>query len=204
MKLYSYIITKDTGLAPNPFWRYCTLSVCTPNHQSAQAGKEDWIMGTEDTASGNKLIYALEVDEKLHFDDYFKDNRFQKKKPVMNGTWRQRCGDNFYYSKTGKWKQLRNLYHYGESHLEKDTLYPYVFIGKHFFYFGKNAIEIPTQFKGLIWDRHGMKWRHNPDTAQSFLIWLRDDFKPGIHGEPRDKEKPSCTNFKSTPKCGTC
>ena len=27
-----YIAVLDTGLAPNPFWGYCTLAVCTPNH----------------------------------------------------------------------------------------------------------------------------------------------------------------------------
>ena len=31
-RLCSYVVRHDKGLAPNPFWGYCTLAVCTPNH----------------------------------------------------------------------------------------------------------------------------------------------------------------------------
>jgi hypothetical protein len=34
-KLRSYIVRVDTGLAPNPFWGFCTLALCTPNHQGS-------------------------------------------------------------------------------------------------------------------------------------------------------------------------
>ena len=29
----------DTGFAPNPFWGYCTLAVCTPNHMGVQTSE---------------------------------------------------------------------------------------------------------------------------------------------------------------------
>ena len=32
MKICTYTMTSDTGFAPNPFYGYCTLAACTPNH----------------------------------------------------------------------------------------------------------------------------------------------------------------------------
>ena len=44
MKLYSYIITEDTGFSPNPFWGCCTLADCKPEiRRNAKVG--DWIVG---------------------------------------------------------------------------------------------------------------------------------------------------------------
>ena len=30
MKIYSYIVKRDYGFAPNPFYGYCTLATCKP------------------------------------------------------------------------------------------------------------------------------------------------------------------------------
>jgi hypothetical protein len=73
----------------------------------------------KDTNHGNKQIYAMEVHERLHFVEYYTDSKFEKKKPVMTGTWRQRYGDNIYYMQNRKWKQLPTLYHYGRAHFRK-------------------------------------------------------------------------------------
>src|SRR4030042_1631710 len=97
MKLYSYVVQKDSGLAPNPFWGYCTLAVCTPNHMGIKAQKGDWIIGTTTVSRGNKLVYAMQISEVLSFANYYTDARFGKKKPIVYGSWRERCGDNIYY-----------------------------------------------------------------------------------------------------------
>ena len=57
MKLYSYIVKTDKGLAPNPFWSYCTLALCTPNHMGIKADQGDWIVGFTNAARGNKLVF---------------------------------------------------------------------------------------------------------------------------------------------------
>jgi Nucleotide modification associated domain 2 len=41
MKVYSYVVRCDTGFAPNPFWGYCTLAACTPNHMGIHIQIED-------------------------------------------------------------------------------------------------------------------------------------------------------------------
>jgi len=43
-KLYSYIMTSDSGFAPNPFHDICTLATCKPETRRL-AKKGDWILG---------------------------------------------------------------------------------------------------------------------------------------------------------------
>ncbi|MFC1451894.1 hypothetical protein ACFLSJ_00955 [Verrucomicrobiota bacterium] len=35
-KICSYVMTTDTGFAPDPFHGRCTLAACTPNHVNAR------------------------------------------------------------------------------------------------------------------------------------------------------------------------
>lgn len=73
MKLYTYIITRDYGFAPNPFYGCCTLATCKPRIRKA-AQKDDWIIGfgslANDSMLKNKIIFAMRVDGKMTFDEY--------------------------------------------------------------------------------------------------------------------------------------
>ena len=83
MKLYSYVVKVATGFAPNPFWEYCTLACCKPNiRKSANAG--DWVIGTGAVSNicSIKFVYAMKVTEKLTFEEYSQDKRFQCKIPT--------------------------------------------------------------------------------------------------------------------------
>ena len=192
VKLYSYVVVHDTGFAPNPFWGHCTLAACTPNHMGIRPQKEDWIIGTEPIDSGNKLIYAMQVSDVLPFEKYYNDPKFEKKKPSVNGTGRQCCGDNIYYKDaTGAWRQHYSLYHCEPEQIEQDLKHPYVFIAEHFYYFGNRAETIPSKYASLIWQRQGVKCNHDPDVVKGFLDWLQNSFKPGIHGEPYNSYKPN-------------
>jgi hypothetical protein len=56
----------------------------------------------------------MEVDERVHMNDYFHDERFVAKKPILDGTAQQRCGDNFYsLDATVRWIQHPNGNHTG-------------------------------------------------------------------------------------------
>ncbi len=75
MKLYSYIVTHDTGFSPNPFWGYCTLADCKPAiRRTAEVG--DWIVGLSPKPTGNRMVFAMQVDEILSYADYYHDERF--------------------------------------------------------------------------------------------------------------------------------
>lgn len=188
MQLCSYIVKNDAGLAPNPFYGCCTLSVCTPNHMGVRLEPGDWILGTGAQETAGLMNYAMQVSERLHFDDYFNDPRYQSRKPDLNGSWRRRCGDNMYYlGKNGRWRQLPVLRHNSPEARAKDTKHPYSYVARLYYYFGEAAPPIPSRFVDLIWQRQGCKRSHPEEMVRQFAKWLSDSFKPGQHGLPKDR-----------------
>lgn len=189
MRLYSYVAKYDRGLAPNPFWGYCTLALCTPNHMGIHPSEGDWIIGTTTKARGNKLLYAMKILEVLPFGSYYSDKKYQNKKPNVNGTSQQKVGDNMYFKdEKGQWQQHRTLFHRDQKTRQKDLRYPSAFISKDFFYFGNKAVEMPTQFKVLALDRQGCKHNHDMLIVESFVEWLCNNFEYGVHGAPYDNK----------------
>ena len=77
MYLYSYVITRDYGFAPNPFWNICSLATCKPQIRE-RALKGDWIagFGGANTAIAHKMVFLMQVDEICTFDEYWVDPRF--------------------------------------------------------------------------------------------------------------------------------
>jgi hypothetical protein len=161
MRLCSYVVRQDLGLAPNPFGGYCTLAVCTPNHMGVHLSRGDWLMGHAAADRGQGLIYAMQVSGTLAFDAYYYDPRFKGRKPRLDGTWQEQCGDNIYHRVGDTWVQDQNLFH-GPDDVAKDTKHPVVFISEHFYYFGAEAPEIPDRVARLIWGRWGCKCSHPP------------------------------------------
>lgn len=187
MRLCSYMVKYDRGLAPNPFWGYCTLAICTPNHMGIRLDKDDWIVGITVKARDNKLLYAMKVSEVLSFNEYYSDNRFETKKPVLNGTWMHKVGDNMYYlDEQDSWKQHRTIHHRDIDIKKKDLKHPFVFISKEYFYFGGNAVNIQPDFGGLVINRQGCKLNHDETVVTNFIKWLYRNFEYGVHGNPYD------------------
>ena len=61
--MFSYVVARDFGFAPNPFFGVCTLATCKPKIRAA-AEVGDWIIGTgsaERKRSGH-VVYAMEVE----------------------------------------------------------------------------------------------------------------------------------------------
>jgi hypothetical protein len=140
MKICSYIVKHDSGLAPNPFWGYCTLGLCTPNHMGIKLNPGDWIVGFQSRTVNGKIVYAMKVGERLHFNSYFHDERFQNKKPATSADWEKKCGDNMYFlGSDGTWQQVPVLMHSNAEQVMQDTKHPYVYVGQQFYYFGETA-----------------------------------------------------------------
>jgi hypothetical protein len=124
----------DTGFAPNPFGKFCTLAACTPNHQGVHLKEGDWLLGNSSASTGRRLIFAMRISQMLDFDDYYNDPRFAGKKADAS-TWQGRCGDNIYLrDKADGWKQALAFTHKDAESFIKDTRYHRVFISDHFFY----------------------------------------------------------------------
>ena len=100
-RLYTYILTHDSGFAPNVSQGYCTLATCKPKiRMNANVG--DWIIGTGSLSRGDneeRLLYAMRVEEVLSYDEYFEREDFEYKKP-KDSNLHDPQGDNIYY--TGK------------------------------------------------------------------------------------------------------
>lgn len=191
--LYTYVMRHDAGLAPNPFSGMCTLAVCTPNHQGSRVNPGDWIAGVSDKRRGYRLIHVMEVDERIHMNDYFGDPRFANKRPVMSGTPEQRCGDNFYsQDSAGRWVQHPNRYHVGQDALDQDTRHPWVFVAKRFWYLGREAVEMPVRYMALFGGR-GARVNHTPELVADFRSWVKANLVEGMNAMPRDLETRGCS-----------
>ncbi len=154
MKLFSYVVARDHGFAPNPFYGWCTLATCKPRIRAA-AAVGDWVIGTG--AKGKyglvgHLIFAMRVEEKCDFDAYWNDLRFSAKKPVLNGSLKQIYGDNIYHRERSRWVQEDSHHSYARGcpnrhNIARDTSVNCILLSRRFVYFGGNAPAITKRFR---------------------------------------------------------
>ncbi|MFT4804387.1 MAG: hypothetical protein ACI9YE_001591 [Psychroserpens sp.] len=153
--LFVYVIARDFGFAPNPFFGTCTLATCKPGiRKGASAG--DWIMGVAGSKLGKsihrKCILLMKVSEKMSFESYWDDPRFTSKKPCRNGSQLKMLGDNIYHKDgNGSWVQEDSHHSNPDGttnlvNLDRDTgNCDQVLISDYFFYFGEEAIPVDLQ-----------------------------------------------------------
>ncbi len=197
MKLYTYIVARDYGFAPNPFHGFCTLATCKPRIRSV-AAIGDWVVGTGAKTKYNcagQLVYTTQVSEVMNFDDYWNDPRFLIKRPVLNGSLMQVYGDNIYHREGGDWIQANSHHSLDEGHpnrsnIDRDTDRNRILIGTHFVYFGASAPVIPDEFRpfrstneDLCCDGIGYRV-HGAQLAVAFERWLKEQGRWGLQGLP--------------------
>lgn len=204
--ILAYIVDHDLGFAPNPFYGACTLATCKPQiRESAALG--DWIVGIGSKAlkCRGRLIFAMCVSEKLTFDQYWLDNRYQEKKPFFTGSLKQAQGDNIYHrDSSGSWIQEKSRHSHSDpvmakKHLDRDTKSEYVLIGDQFVYYGGEAIEIPPHLRcadrrHLSLNSEGTPGGHlarqryfkDPTLQKILIAWLHDVGNWGYQGDPHE------------------
>jgi len=197
--LFSYVILRDFGFAPNPFHSICTLATCKPNVRSS-VSVGDWVIGTgsKQVSRDGRLVCAMRVDELVTFDDYWADPRFQSKRPRVNGSLVQVFGDNIYHHdpNTGAWIQedSHHSLHDGSpnsDNLGRDTQSDAVLVSRHFAYFGADAPEIPgvlRDFQGadICKTGPGQKSRFARPHVDAMLAWVESLGMDGCLGDPYD------------------
>ena len=194
MTLYSYVITRDYGFAPNPFHGVCTLATCKPViRRVATVG--DWIIGTGSAGYGRtgQLICAMRVSEAMSFEAYWTDPRFLAKRPILTGSRMQAFGDNIYSRDAeGQWKQLDSHHSLpggvtNQANVSDDTQTDRVLIANEFRYYGTDAPLIPAAFRGdgdaNICTHRGHKKNFAPGLVERFLSWL-NEHPSGCLGRP--------------------
>lgn len=198
MNYYSYLVEHDFGLAPNPFGGYCTLTVCKPVIRKSNNLKiGDWIIGTGSKALSktcgrnlqHHLIYAMQVSEIISIENYWNDNRFKYKKPILNGSLPLIYGDNFYHKDiNGNWVQEDSAHSNNDGtpnqkHMKIDISGQNAIISEHFFYFGQSAPLLPPNLSNICHSGIGQKLL-KLESGPEFVSWLTSQFQPRMYGKP--------------------
>lgn len=196
MRHYKYKIEHDFGLAPNPFGKFCTLAVCKPqirSNKNLEIG--NWIFGIGSKKLRKyyqKLIFCMKVEEKLPVEQYWDDPRFQYKKVVENGSPQQLYGDNIYHIVNGEWIQENSAHSKDngithEGHLITDVGGKHILISQNFYYFGRNAVDIPNEFRGAICtDARDWEYIKTENQVEHFIQWIERQgyIKGRLYGDP--------------------
>lgn len=208
-----YVVNVDFGMAPNVTDDICTLATCKPALRSyTQLGRQ-WIVGMggarskvpdPDKPSGlrsenwkDRLIYVMAPEERLTYDEYYRDTRFQSRIPSSEND----PGDNIYFKSPDG--QYRVTEHFNDVHkiqsgkpfngfMDNDMRNgPYVLVARQFWYFGDKAPSlshenVSAELANILRDtrrRHKIMDEHA--LVDEFANWLKRNYKPGIHGKPR-------------------
>ncbi|GAA4369162.1 hypothetical protein [Nocardioides caricicola] len=198
MRLFSYVVRYDIGFAPNPFYGWCTLATCKQDIR-AHAGVGDWIVGTgsASTGLGDRLVYAMTVEETTTFDEYWADSRFAHKRPNLHGSLKQQYGDNIYHRDVdGRWIQEDSRHSHddgtpNEGHIVRDTKADVVLLSRKFVYFGGDGPAIPAHLRGeedLVHGRPAYRVNFSASFVAAAIGWI-ESLGTGVLGTPRDWPK---------------
>lgn len=195
VKLFSYVVARDFGFAPNPFYGSCTLATCKPKiRETANAG--DWVIGTGTGSKrwkrGDNIVYSMRVTEVLTFNEYWADPRFQQKKPYLIGSKKQAFGDNIYFSddQTGQWHQENSHHSYADGspnqlNIAHDTQVDRVLISFDYIYWGGDGPTLPAHLCGKLCKQGpGHKCNFPDDFTNDVITWIRAQKKSGYIGAP--------------------
>ena len=175
-KVFSYVVDHDHGYAPNPFGGFCTLAKCKYGKKKRNivelVQEGDWIAGT----GGADLKKSAGHGRLIYA------MRVDQKMSLSE------------YCQAYQGKRVD-----AEHVVSEDGRF--ALISRHFFYFGRNAIdisEIPQDHLDHDFEKKGPG--HRSDFSQEFIedfvSWLEATFKRGVHGPPckplADYTAPSC------------
>ena len=197
-RLFSYVVARDFGFAPNPFHGYCTLCTCKPAiRRHANIG--DWLLGTGSKVHyrENHLVFVMQVTETSSFEEYWEDSRFLAKRPALSRSKKQAFGDNIYCEdpRSKAWRQLDSHHSWPDGSLnpnnvKRDTNPNRVLISSDFTYWGGDGPLLPAQFRGREVDirkpGRGHKCRFPNHVVEMFIAWVRGLEVSGYLGEPLD------------------
>lgn len=200
LRLHSYVVKRDYGFAPNPFYGFCTLATCKPIiRRTALVG--DWIVGTgsKEQDREGRIVYAMRVGETMSYDEYWKDRRFRDKRPNLRGSKKQAFGDNIYSrDKTGRWRQVDSHHSLSDGtpnqrNIDHDTQSDRVLISDTYVYWGGSGPLIPKRlrrFQGFdLCGGRGHKNSFPEQMITEFVAWLQTQGETGYCGVPLDWTK---------------
>ena len=191
MRLFSYKLTNDSGFAPNPFFGALTVATCKPRiRKSKRVG--DWIAGFTsrelcgDAVGEERLIYLMQVTDKILISEYFSRPDFQNKIPDLSRKeFVYQAGDNIYKLQDNDFIQLPNRNHTLD-HKFHDLSGEFVLVSTKFYYFGREPLPIPDHLRPEVpmgQSAHG-SLTHNPERATEFINFVTKNSEVGVRNAP--------------------
>lgn len=189
--LFVYVVDRDFGFAPNPFHGSCSLATCKPEVRKA-AVPGDWVigMGGSRLKATGRCVFAMRVDRKLSFNEYWNAPEFRDKKPVRNGSMKMLVGDNIYCRDpaSGQWHQADSHHSNADGsanqhNLKKDTRVDAVLISSHFYYFGTSAPIVPERLLQEIGYKNVRSHRifDLDDPGNKLVSWIESNFAAALN-----------------------
>jgi len=159
-RLFSYVVDHDHGFAPNPCDGLCTLAKCKFGSNGwkniIELAKEgDWIVGT-----GGANLKKSAGRGKLVYAMIVNEKKTLAEYCLSYGQKRIDAGS------------------------EKNDDGRFALMSRHFFYFGRNAIQIPKRFEGIEKKGPGFRSKFSDKLICDFVNWLEMNFTGGVHGAP--------------------
>jgi len=214
IRIFSYVVRSDYGLAPNPFWDILTINVCKPKiRQTANLG--DWVIGTgaknvpkkyggTTNYYAGKLVFAMRITNIMSmesYDDYCNKQLIEKIPNPNTNDWRKKVGDCIYNYKIkiGSKPGLRKGMH-SEIFKKNDLSGKNTLLSEEFYYFGNKVIEFPKEFSNIAKQGRGHKIITNHNQILEFINWIRENFQANkLYGQPQLKFLLEKENKRSLP-----
>lgn len=226
MIVCTYVVTYNTGLAPNPFHDVCTLALCTPNHKRSRLKKDDWIIGLagaeikkqcaeQDKIDRHRIVYAMKIDDVLTLGDYY--NQYPQKRAKRNGTPIERMGDAIYKKVDDNLIHTKDSDEHDWAEVHKQDIYGNrVFIGHEFWHFGNQCQKLPEKvawadklqmpFAGgsigikYIMGGSNPSYQWTQQNLNEFKSWLSGE--NGLIGHPIHMDE-NCKKDSTNHSCGS-
>jgi hypothetical protein len=194
MRVYTYVIRYDGGSAPNYERPFTTLAVCKPDIRRCSEKGNCILAFASATLSTepHAVRWAGIIRDKLPFADYWRDTRFQDKKPTKSAT-----PDNIYKPVGPELHQVPNCTH-NKRNRSGDLRGQFVLVLDPVWRFGPTAPILLLEFglrmiearrKHRVHDMSDMQWTR-------LVRWL--DAQPQVGASPRHARHPPRTERSGT------
>ncbi len=173
VRLWSYVLAKDVGIAPCMDDGILTLCTCKPRiRKGARVG--DWVLARRPARLGRtRVAWVGEVAEVIEMGEYATRYPYRP--------------DALYYRATdGKLKHRGGTYHATEKDLETDRSGVNCLRFEPFWYFGTCGKPLPRALEFICnVQRNHKKFDLDQSRMNALREWLAT-WPPGVHGEPRE------------------
>jgi Nucleotide modification associated domain 2 len=210
MRVWRYVITNDSGFAPNFEPPATTLATCKPRiRQHAEAGDLIVAFNGEplNRNEPHSVRWAGIVSDVMQLAEYWGDLRFQGKKPAQHGGHRSGGSpDNIYRpTRDGALEQVENNSH-GPDSAARDTGGRNALVLQRSWYFGPTVAVLPEHFNlRIVGGRRGQPQSEiDEQTWRELEGWLdRNSPDPGALSQSVDQEAHCALRTKATSKASS-